>query len=131
MIAHAQVKRRRLNLLKAINPESRFYHLFDCVPGLSFFAKDRDGVLLAANRHLIPLYGFESKEAFIGHTDFELPPRYLAEKYRRDDRAIMERRESATKPAIFSATAPSRSTTLPSRLVSTTKVPSWCSSRKP
>ena len=131
MIAHAQVKRRRLNLLKAINPESRFYHLFDCVPGLSFFAKDRDGVLLAANRHLIPLYGFESKEAFIGHTDFELPPRYLAEKYRRDDRAIMERRESATKPATFSVTAPSRSATLPSRLASTNKVPSRCSSRKP
>ena len=29
----------------------------------------------------------------MGHTDFELLPRHLAEKYRRDDLAIMEHRE--------------------------------------
>ena len=97
MIDTIQAKKRRSSLLKAINPESRFYHLFDCVPGLSFFAKDRDGVLLAANKHLVALYGFDSEEAFIGHTDFELLPRRLAEKYRRDDLAIMQHREPATK----------------------------------
>ena len=97
MIDTIQAKKRRSSLLKAINPESRFYHLFDCVPGLSFFAKDRDGVLLAANKHLVALYGFDSEEAFIGHTDFELLPRRLAEKYRRDDLAIMQHREPAMK----------------------------------
>ena len=97
MIDTIQAKKRRTNLLKAISPESRFYHLFDCVPGLSFFAKDRDGVLLAANKHLVALYGFDSEEAYIGHTDFELLPRRLAEKYRRDDLAIMKHREPATK----------------------------------
>jgi AraC-like DNA-binding protein len=97
MIDFIQAKKRRSSLLKAISPESRFYHLFDCVPELSFFAKDRDGVLLAANKHLVALYGFDSEEAFIGHTDFELLPRRLAEKYRRDDLSIMERREPATK----------------------------------
>jgi PAS domain S-box-containing protein len=97
MIDTIQAKKRRSNLLKAISHESRFYHLFDCVPGLSFFAKDRDGVLLAANKHLVALYGFDSEEEFIGHTDFELLPRRLAEKYRRDDLAIMDHRQSATK----------------------------------
>ena len=92
-----QAENRRTQLLQSISPKSRFYHLFDCVPGLSFFAKDRDGVLLAANEHLVSLYGFESEEAFIGHTDFDLLPRRLAEKYRRDDLAIMESREPATK----------------------------------
>ena len=97
MIDTVQAKKRRSSLLKAISPESRFYHLFDCVPGLSFFAKDRDGVLLAANKHLVALYGFDSEEAFIGHNDFDLLPRRLAEKYRRDDLVIMEHREPATK----------------------------------
>ena len=97
MINPIQAENRRTQLLQSISPKSRFYHLFDCVPGLSFFAKDRDGVLLAANEHLVSLYGFESEEAFIGHTDFDLLPRRLAEKYRRDDLAIMESREPATK----------------------------------
>ena len=97
MIDSIQAEKRRTALLKQISHESRFYHLFDCVPGLSFFAKDRDGVLLAANKHLVALYGFESEKTFIGHTDFELLPRRLAEKYRRDDLAIMDRREPATK----------------------------------
>ncbi|MDP7049190.1 MAG: AraC family transcriptional regulator [Verrucomicrobiota bacterium] len=92
-----QAEKRRTTLFKRISQETRFYHLFDCVPGLSFFAKDQDGVLLAANKHLVSLYGFESEKEFIGRTDFELLPRHLAEKYRRDDLAIMERREPATK----------------------------------
>ena len=97
MINSIQAKKRRTKLLQSISPESRFYHLFDCVPGLSFFAKDRDGVLLAANEHLVSLYGFETEEAFIGRTDFDLLPRHLAEKYRSDDLAIMESCEPATK----------------------------------
>ena len=97
MIDAIQAQKRRKSLFNEINPTSRFYHLFDCVPGLSFFAKDRDGVLLAANRHLVSFYGFESEDDFIGHTDFDLLPRRLAEKYRRDDIAIMARREPATK----------------------------------
>ena len=97
MIDSIQAEKRRTHLLSEISQESRFYHLFDCVPGLSFFAKDRDGVLLAANKHLVSLYGFESEKAFIGHTDFELLPKRLAEKYRRDDLAIMESRKPVTK----------------------------------
>ena len=97
MIDSIQAEKRRTALLKQISHESRFYHLFDCVPGLSFFAKDRGGVLLAANKHLVSLYGFESEKAFIGHTDFELLPRRLAERYRQDDLAIMENREPVTK----------------------------------
>ncbi|MFV1994872.1 MAG: helix-turn-helix domain-containing protein [Verrucomicrobiales bacterium] len=83
---------RRAELLSSLEEDSRFYRLFDHVPGLSFFAKDRDGVLLAANAHLVALYGFDSESDLIGRTDFELLPRRLAEKYRRDDLAIMESR---------------------------------------
>jgi PAS domain S-box-containing protein len=84
--------RRRKQLLESLDSDSRFYHLFNYVDGLSFFAKDCDGTLLAANHHLVALYGFASEDELIGRTDYDLLPRQLAEKYRRDDLAIMESR---------------------------------------
>ncbi len=96
MISPLEARERRKRLLESLGPENRFYHLFDYVEGLSFFAKDRDGVLLAANRHLVGLYGFRTEEELIGHTDFDLLPGRLAEKYRADDLAIMESGEPVT-----------------------------------
>jgi PAS domain S-box-containing protein len=93
MISSKEAQTRRARLLASLEPGNRFYHLFDFVEGLSFFAKDREGVLLAANRHLVALYGFGSEEQLVGHTDFDLVPRRLAEKYRADDLAIMKQRE--------------------------------------
>ena len=52
---------------------------------------------MAANRHLACLIGFESEDDFIGHSDFDLLPKRLAEKYRRDNIAIMKRLEPSTK----------------------------------
>lgn len=95
MISAREARNRRKLLLESLGPENRFYHLFDYVDGLSFFAKDCDGVLLAANQQLVTLYGFKSEDDFIGHTDFDLLPRSLAEKYRQDDRAIMQSRQPA------------------------------------
>ena len=37
--------KRRTRLFESLDSESRFYRLFNYVDGLSFFAKDRDGVL--------------------------------------------------------------------------------------
>ena len=36
------------------------------------------------------LYGFKTEDDFIGHTDFDLLPRRLTEKFRQDDLAIMQ-----------------------------------------
>ena len=52
---------------------------------------------MAANWHLACVIGLESEDDFIGHTDFELLPRRLAEKYRRNNIAIMNRLETSTK----------------------------------
>jgi AraC-like DNA-binding protein len=54
-------------------------------------------VLLAANKHLVKLYEFETEAELIGHTDFDLLPRRLAEKYRRDDLEVMESKTPATR----------------------------------
>jgi len=88
-----EILKRRTRLFDSLNPESRFYHLFNYVEGLSFFAKDCDGVLLAANQHLVTLYGFQTENELIGHTDFDLLPRQLAEKYHQDDLVIMKSRK--------------------------------------
>ncbi len=93
-ISPEQARQRRTRLFESLNSESRFYRLFNYVEGLSFFAKDCDGVLLAANQHLITLYNFQSENELIGHTDFDLLPRQLAEKYRQDDLAIMKSRQA-------------------------------------
>jgi len=91
------INKRRHKLLQAFSLNSPVYELFDCIEHVSFFAKDRDGVLLAANRYLIELYEFRSEDELIGHTDFDLLPRRLAEKFRQDDLQIMESGKPARK----------------------------------
>jgi len=85
-----EVQKRRKSLLGALGSASPTYHLFDCIENVSFFAKDREGVLLAANQYLVELYEFEKEAELIGHTDFDLLPRRLAEKFRLDDLQIMK-----------------------------------------
>ena len=92
-----EVQKRRRSLLSALSSTTPVYHLFDCIENVSFFAKDREGVLLAANQYLVELYEFRTEAELIGHTDFDLLPRRLAEKFRRDDLQIMERRKPVTK----------------------------------
>jgi PAS domain S-box-containing protein len=75
--------------LASIPPDRSFHLLFDYLPGVLFFAKDREGRLLAANRALLDLYGYAEEEDFWGVTDFELLPRSLAEKFREDDLRIL------------------------------------------
>ncbi|NNE90090.1 MAG: PAS domain-containing protein, partial [Verrucomicrobiales bacterium] len=76
--------------LEQIRPDSAFHLLFDYLPGVLFFAKDRDGRLLAANRALLQLYGYSDETKFWGVTDFELLPYSLAEKFRQDDLRVLE-----------------------------------------
>ena len=79
----------RVAFLEAIRPEKAFHLLFDHLPGVLFFAKDREGRLLAANRGLLDLYGYNNEEHFWGVTDFDLLPRSLAEKFREDDLKVI------------------------------------------
>jgi len=79
----------RAAFLEAIPPEKSFHGLFDHLPGVLFFAKDREGRLLAANRGLLDLYGYKNGGEFWGVTDFDLLPRSLAEKFREDDLKVI------------------------------------------
>ncbi len=86
------IKQWRRDFLESIHPNRDFSRLFDHLSDLLFFAKDRDGRLLAANDALLLQYGFdrERDQEFFGLTDFDLLPRSLAEKFRQDDLRVLD-----------------------------------------
>lgn len=84
------IRELRRRLFNAVEPDGHFNRLFDYLPGVHFFAKDRDGRILFASSGLVRLYGYESEESLVGRTDFDFLPKGLAEKFRRDDMKVMD-----------------------------------------
>jgi PAS domain S-box-containing protein len=64
--------------------------LFENLPNLWFFVKDRDCRFITANQSVVKMCGRRSESDLIGHTDFEFFPKHTAESFRRDDFAVME-----------------------------------------
>ena len=62
--------------------------LLDGLPGFAFF-KDKNGVYRMANKKFCDSLGI-STEAIVGKTDYDIFPQYLADKYRADDRVVIE-----------------------------------------
>ena len=68
-----------------------FYHsLVETLP-LAMFRKDLDGRITFINRQMADVIGRPHSE-IIGRTDYDLFPQELAEKYRTDDRRVMDSR---------------------------------------
>lgn len=70
-------------------PGCGFEALLDHLPGVSFFAKNRDCRIVAANRHFFTRFGFSKEADIVGKDDFDLFPRRLAEHFREDDEEVM------------------------------------------
>ncbi|MBL8725999.1 MAG: helix-turn-helix domain-containing protein [Planctomycetes bacterium] len=64
--------------------------LFDHLPGTLFFAKDTAGRLMLGNPAFVRHCGLVREEQLVGLTDDCIFPPRLAEKYRRDDRRVLE-----------------------------------------
>ncbi len=64
--------------------------LFDHLPGTLFFAKDSQGRLMLANPAFVRHCGYEREEQIVGRTDDWMFPPRLADKYRRDDRVVLQ-----------------------------------------
>lgn len=79
----------RERFLRRIGSDTPFYRLFDHMPDISFFAKDRQFRLMAASQHFIERFGFRQEVQVVGKTDFDLFPSRLAENFRRDDAEVM------------------------------------------
>ncbi|MCF6314372.1 MAG: helix-turn-helix domain-containing protein [Verrucomicrobiales bacterium] len=83
-------KRERKRLRARLASQSWFYKMFDEVPGVSFFAKNRKGEILFASQGILSRYGFVSEDAILGKTDFDLNPSAFAQQYVRDDKLVYE-----------------------------------------
>lgn len=75
--------------LLRLSPGTHFEVLFDHLPGVSFFAKNRDFRLVAANRAFWERLGANCEAGVIGKNDFELFPERLARKFRADDEQVI------------------------------------------
>jgi len=65
-------------------------HILDSVPQ-SIFWKDREGAYLGCNAVFAKAAGFDSPEAIVGKTDYDLPwPREETQAYRADDAEVIQ-----------------------------------------
>jgi len=74
--------------LRQIAPEFLFHRLFNAIPGVYFFAKNRDGEVMFVSRSMCELYRLHDEAAFIGLTDFDLNPPDMAASYVKDDEEL-------------------------------------------
>jgi AraC-like DNA-binding protein len=80
---------RRDRFLRQAGDLAQFTRLFDHLPHLAFFAKDRDLRLVLASARFCRHLGFADASGLLGRDDFALFPRPLAEKFRADDEWIL------------------------------------------
>jgi len=78
-------------------PHSFFTCVFDHLPGISFFVKNRDLRLVCANRAFWERLDCASEADLIGKTDYDLFPASLAENFRRDDEEVIRTRTPKLK----------------------------------
>jgi len=63
--------------------------LFDCIPDVVFFVKDREGRYVVVNQTLVDRCGFTSKDDIVGRTTRELFPDPLGERYLDQDLGVL------------------------------------------
>ncbi|MBO93883.1 MAG: transcriptional regulator [Opitutales bacterium] len=80
---------KRQKFLNEVDPPDQFRELFEHIPDISFFVKNRGYQLLMANRAFWERLGCASEEELLGKNDFELFPPRLAEHFRRDDEEVL------------------------------------------
>lgn len=79
----------RANWLASLDHTSGFARLFDCIPGVHFFAKNREGHVMFASQSLLERYSMSDESEILGRTDFDLNPGSMAQAYVDDDRLIL------------------------------------------
>ncbi len=79
----------RESFLRSLAPASPVYALFDRLPGVSFFAKDKQFRIVCASQHFVERFGLANEGAILGKSDFDLFPARLAEAFRRDDEEVL------------------------------------------
>lgn len=87
--ALAALKARRSAWLATLASDAPFLPMFDQIPGISFFAKDREGRTMFASRSILERYQMRDELDMLGLTDFDINPGFMAEAYVRDDQRLL------------------------------------------
>lgn len=87
--AIARWRKEREAWMAALEPTMLFQRLFDHIPGVYFFAKNKTGNLMFASLGLLQRYQMRDDSEFIGRTDFDINPDTMAQAYVDDDKRIL------------------------------------------
>lgn len=82
-------RKYRASWVSELRPDSHFHVLFDHVPGVAFFAKDRDGHLMYASKTLLTRYGMQDDSEILGFKDHDINPKSMADVYVEDDGRLL------------------------------------------
>ena len=72
-----------------LDPTRSVNQLFDHMPDLMYFVKDRDSRIVTGNREFAQHCGVRTTDDLQGRTDQELFPAYMARKFLADDRTVL------------------------------------------
>ena len=75
--------------LAGARSDAGFRELFYRLESVAFFVKNRRFQIVFANRHFYERLGFSEESEIVGADDFELFPKPLAAKFRRDDEEVL------------------------------------------
>jgi len=65
-----------------------FNRLFEHIPNVMFFAKDRERRLFLGNQRFLEHCGLTSIDQIIGKLDVDIFPKYMTDKFETDDRTV-------------------------------------------
>jgi len=63
--------------------------MFDLLPDIIFWVKDKEHIFIHVNQLFIYNYGFKGLEDIIGKTDYDISPAHIARQFFRDDNKII------------------------------------------
>src|SRR5260221_14646884 len=76
-------------LSRVADPRALF-DLFDHLPGVYLYVKDRQHRYLKVNRSELILHGLNSESEMLGRSDLDFHPPALAMQYMEEDRSVFE-----------------------------------------
>ena len=80
----------RKEFFKSLTHDNQIIKLFDLLPEIAFYLKDKDGRFVALNRKTCEYFGVAQEEDALGKTDHDFFPNENADSFRADDFAVME-----------------------------------------
>jgi PAS domain S-box-containing protein len=82
-------RRRSRNFFAQVHASLQLDMLFDYVPDVYMFVKDRQSRFVKCNRAFVRLLRVVDEDQVLGKRDSDFFPRHLAENYTRDDNTVM------------------------------------------